>query len=929
MPGVGRGLFRQPPAPQTRRVWVPPAAPVYTGYEKVIRDDSPVGYWRLGEPSGNWSDSGSAGNTLSPAGAGHTYGVAGGIVGDANPALTLPGGSGIAAQNASPTGLPTGAAVRSAEVWFKATTTADYNTILSYGNATNYQLWHMALTTIGGSTGEIYFYNNYDNSNFYTNLNLTDGAWHHVVLVQESSTSLRCYIDGSTDNVTSTNPVTLSGACATTLNAQGLVIGAGASWAALYDTFDGSLDEVAIYDAALTAAQVKRHYLAGAASYFNAVLTDAPVSYWRLGEPSGTTAADEMGANDGTYVNTPTLGVAGPLGSATVPDADTAITFVRANVEYVSTASMTGIPLGSAARSVEFWMNVPAALNWNAAVGWGTAAQYQRFEVGYSGSPGGKLWMHNSDGEWFFGADNAAIGNGWHHVVFVLESATSLRCYLDGADLGAQTTTTINTIADASYVEIGGACHWSGGSTFEGSLDEVAIYDTALSGTRILAHYNAGASSGPQTVTLGLVDGGAAIYAPAIQPDQFVTVGLLDGGATIYALTAMPDQFVTFTAVLDGTAAIYDLTLTPKNTITVGLLDGGAAIYALSAEPDQFVTLTAVLDGGATIYALTVANVGGATQTIGAIDLLDSGATIYALAAGFTVALPLVDSSAAIYAPSVGFTITIGLLDAGNAIYAITLTPKNTITVGLLDGAAAIYALAAGFTIILPLADGGAAVYALTIPPPTAPVVLPLVDGNAAIYAATLTQASGTQTIGPVDLLDGAAAIYAVTLLPVNTLQVGLIDGGAAIYAPSVGFTIILPLIDGAAQSFDLTVPPPTAPIVLPLVDGGATIYAPTVVGIAVTVVLPLADGGSAAYTLTVALASVAIAGYTRNQFGAIIPNCTVDLFRSSDNAYIGTTSSDALGHYSIMAVPGVSYFLVAYSAAKVYGVTARDIVGV
>ena len=39
------------------------------------------------------------------------------------------------------------------------------------------------------------------------------------------------------------------------------------------------------------------------ASYSQDVLAASPVSYWRLGETSGTSAADETGRNPGTYTN--------------------------------------------------------------------------------------------------------------------------------------------------------------------------------------------------------------------------------------------------------------------------------------------------------------------------------------------------------------------------------------------------------------------------------------------------------------------------------------------------------------------------------------------------------------------------------------------------------------------------------------------------
>ena len=43
-------------------------------------------------------------------------------------------------------------------------------------------------------------------------------------------------------------------------------------------------------------------------AYSSRILGLGPVSYYRLGEPSGTTLVDETAANTGTYVNTPTFG---------------------------------------------------------------------------------------------------------------------------------------------------------------------------------------------------------------------------------------------------------------------------------------------------------------------------------------------------------------------------------------------------------------------------------------------------------------------------------------------------------------------------------------------------------------------------------------------------------------------------------------------
>src|SRR5262245_7574611 len=57
-----------------------------------------------------------------------------------------------------------------------------------------------------------------------------------------------------------------------------------------------------------------------ACAYRDLVIADQPVAYWRLGEMEGSTAADEMGMVQGTYMNDVVLGVEGAI-----PCADSAI----------------------------------------------------------------------------------------------------------------------------------------------------------------------------------------------------------------------------------------------------------------------------------------------------------------------------------------------------------------------------------------------------------------------------------------------------------------------------------------------------------------------------------------------------------------------------------------------------------------------------
>src|SRR4030095_15422767 len=55
-------------------------------------------------------------------------------------------------------------------------------------------------------------------------------------------------------------------------------------------------------------------------SYRSTILVDNPRSYWRLGETSGTTAADQQALNPGPYTGGVTLGQQGAI----IGDPDTA-----------------------------------------------------------------------------------------------------------------------------------------------------------------------------------------------------------------------------------------------------------------------------------------------------------------------------------------------------------------------------------------------------------------------------------------------------------------------------------------------------------------------------------------------------------------------------------------------------------------------------
>lgn len=99
---------------------------------------------------------------------------------------------------------------------------------------------------------------------------------------------------------------------------------------------------------------------------------------------------------------------------------------------------------------------------------------------------------------------------------------------------------------------------------------------------------------------------------------------------------------------------------------------------------------------------------------------------------------------------------------------------------------------------------------------------------------------------------------------------------------------------------------------------------------------LPLLLAPAGKFRLTVPLyASVPIYfriyGVTRDSTGAVLAGCTVDLFRTADNAFIDSVVSDASGNYEFRtAGPASAYYAVAYlvGSPDVFGTTVNTLVG-
>ena len=230
-------------------------------------------------------------------------------------------------------------------------------------------------------------------------------------------------------------------------------------------------------------------YACPVGAYVSAVLADSPVAFWPLNEPSGTLVHDcsSSGVAWGTYEQVYTLNQPA-IGSGLFP----CVRFQTAD-GYVNIASTPAIAFTDATNvfSLECWVQFHSV-----------STQFF-MEKGVSTGDSYYLWFKSGTGLGF--GWNTGLGfqdhffawtpviNTTYHVVGTTDG-TNAQGYINGAAIGAPVASGTG-LKSSTFPIFGGASQNNGyPPTFQldGCLSAMAVYPTALSAARVLAHYNAG-----------------------------------------------------------------------------------------------------------------------------------------------------------------------------------------------------------------------------------------------------------------------------------------------------------------------------------------------------------------------------------------------------------------------------------------------------
>lgn len=214
--------------------------------------------------------------------------------------------------------------------------------------------------------------------------------------------------------------------------------------------------------------------------YADAVRADKPLAYWRFSSIAGMRAVDEIGGVNGTVMG----------GVTTVPgatnDGDLAFQFDGSSgrIEAGDVFPFTG----AAPYTIELWArravatpNVEWIIERNSLSGG---------SEGWAIYTGQNFTLHSrqvADVEGGYASTSELTGGIWHHLVATFDGTDSA-LYRDGAYTGGMLAPALNT--SAGLLVFGDRARTQF-FKFDGALDDIAIYDRALTPSRIAAHYAA------------------------------------------------------------------------------------------------------------------------------------------------------------------------------------------------------------------------------------------------------------------------------------------------------------------------------------------------------------------------------------------------------------------------------------------------------
>ncbi len=264
-----------------------------------------------------------------------------------------------------------------------------------------------------------------------------------------------------------------------------------------------------------------------------AVEIQGPLAYWRLNESAGPTAVDSVGSNNGTFVGSLTVNQTGPR-----PSAFPALEANNTAYKFNGSGSRVTIPalnLNSNTVTITAWVKRN-----------GNAASFSGIVFSRAGNTVAGLTFGNSNelrytwndtgGSYNWNSGLIPPDGQWTFVALVVEPDQA-RIYMDsGAGLVYATNGISHAIEEFNGLTCIGQDTTSNSRTFNGWIDEVALFNRSLSAAEITAIDTPDASvsvsaSTPVAKEAGLVPGQFTVTRALASTTAPLSVNLAPGGS--------------------------------------------------------------------------------------------------------------------------------------------------------------------------------------------------------------------------------------------------------------------------------------------------------------------------------------------------------------------------------------------------------------
>lgn len=309
---------------------------------------------------------------------------------------------------------------------------------------------------------------------------MSTGAWYHVAYTFSggSSGTFTYYLNGSSVGTISFTWTSDSGSYEP-VHIGGLKNGSNTS----QNPTNGKLDEIAFYNSALSASDITAIYNSGAPTNLSSD-TDL-VAYWRMEENTGSTVADSSSNSyTATLTNGPTFSTDVPFPSLYSLDFD-------GTDDYIEVSDHDDLSFGNSSTDSAFTMAGWVKLDSTTLQRFVTKSGSSTAEYIFGTGGGSNLLLALYDDTTSvvrYRVSSGTLSTGtWTHVA-VTHSGGTIKLFINGTedsgssgDIGSYTAMHNST----GTVRLGG--YQNGSQYTNGKLDELAVWDEALTSSEITA----------------------------------------------------------------------------------------------------------------------------------------------------------------------------------------------------------------------------------------------------------------------------------------------------------------------------------------------------------------------------------------------------------------------------------------------------------